>query len=78
MIATGHKRRGPKPQYRRMTPLAKWLWDSDQTASALAAEIGVSISTVTRIANGETSPTILIAARIVKAAGGALKYEDLV
>ena len=55
--------------------LAEYL--TEQTATALAAKIGCEVSTITRIAKGDRSPSIELAARIERATDGAVTVADL-
>jgi len=55
--------------------LAEYL--TGQTATALAAKVGCEVSTITRIANGDRSPSIVLAVRIERATDGAVTVADL-
>jgi transcriptional regulator with XRE-family HTH domain len=49
--------------------LAEYLQTPGRTATALAAQVGCSVSTITRAANGETLPTRKMMTRIYEATG---------
>ena len=49
--------------------LSQYLEKSGRSASALAADVGVSVSTITRAAKGETLPTRKLMAKIYEATG---------
>jgi DNA-binding transcriptional regulator YdaS (Cro superfamily) len=55
--------------------LAEYL--TEQTATALAAKVGCEVSTITRIAKGDRSPSIDLAVRIERATDGAVTVADL-
>lgn len=56
--------------------IAQWLKEQDVTATAFAARIGVSISTVTRIARGEVTPSPDTLRKIMAETGGAVTAND--
>ncbi|WP_371256524.1 hypothetical protein [Nitrobacter sp. Nb-311A] len=49
----------------------------NQTATALAMKVGCEVSTITRLAKGERSPSIDLAARIERATSGIVTIADL-
>jgi plasmid maintenance system antidote protein VapI len=55
-----------------MTHLRDHLKDSGKTPSALAKELGVQPSTITRIVRGERQPSAQLARRIAQVTGIAL------
>lgn len=55
-----------------MTQLRDYLKDSRKTPSALAKELGVQPSTITRIVRGERQPSARLARRIAQVTGLAL------
>ena len=55
-----------------MTQLRDYLKDSRKTSSALAKELGVQPSTITRIVRGERQPSARLARRIAQVTGLAL------
>lgn len=55
--------------------LAEYL--DQHTATALAATVGCEVSTITRIAKGDRSPSIDLAVRIERATDGAVTVADL-
>ena len=56
--------------------LAEYLTEH-KTATALAAKVGCEVSTITRIAKGDRSPSLDLAVRIERATGGAVTVADL-
>jgi len=56
--------------------LADYISETQTTASRFAGEIGVPVSTITRLLRGERSPGIALVARITAATGGAVTAED--
>jgi len=58
--------------------LKEYLRKNGESASSFAAKLGVSVSTVTRIANGETMPLLPLAQEIVAATGRKVRLADLV
>jgi len=56
--------------------LAEYLI-AQTTATALAAKVGCEVSTITRIAKGDRSPSIDLAVRIERATDGAVTVADL-
>lgn len=63
-------------QIRRMT-LDKWMSDTGTTATALARQLGCSISTITRARTGALQLSPALAAQIEVASGGAVAAETL-
>lgn len=57
--------------------LDEYLRDNPITAAALAARIGTSPASVTRIRQGRQNITLEMASRIVSATGGKVTLEDL-
>ncbi|MFG1302144.1 helix-turn-helix transcriptional regulator [Xanthobacter sp. V3C-3] len=56
--------------------LAEYITEKQTTASRLAGEIGVPVSTITRLIRGERKPGIDLVARIAAATNGAVAAED--
>lgn len=56
--------------------LADYISEKQTTASRLAGEVGVPVSTITRLLRGERRPGIELVARITAATGGAVSAED--
>ena len=56
--------------------LAEYL-TTQNTATALAAKVGCEVSTITRIAKGDRSPSIDLAVRIERATDGVVTVADL-
>ena len=57
--------------------LAEYLDQPNQTATALAAKVGCEVSTITRLAKGERSPSINLALRIERATSGIVTISEL-
>lgn len=57
--------------------LTEYLKQSDHTATALAAKVGCEVSTITRLAKGERTPSIKLARRIERETGGLVTIADL-
>lgn len=57
--------------------LTDYLTQTNQTATALAAKVGCEVSTITRLAKGERSPSIDLAFRIERATSGVVTIADL-
>lgn len=57
--------------------LTEYLDQPNQTATALAAKVGCEVSTITRLARGERSPSIDLALRIERATNGDVTISDL-
>lgn len=57
--------------------LTEYLDQPNQTATALAAKVGCEVSTITRLAKGERSPSIDLALRIERATNGDVTISDL-
>jgi plasmid maintenance system antidote protein VapI len=57
--------------------LTEYLDQPNQTATALAAKVGCEVSTITRLAKGERSPSIDLALRIERATSGLVTISDL-
>lgn len=56
--------------------LRQWLDIPGNSASRLAEQLGVSLSTITRAAEGVTIPSRKLMPRIVAATGGAVTAND--
>lgn len=56
--------------------LADYISSKQTTASRLAGEVGVPVSTITRLLRGERRPGIELVARISSATSGAVTAED--
>ena len=56
--------------------LADYISEKQTTASRLAGEVGVPVSTITRLLRGERRPGIELVARITAATNGAVSAED--
>lgn len=56
--------------------LAEYLSEKQTTASWLAGEVGVPVSTIIRLIRGERKPGIDLVARITAATNGAVSAED--
>lgn len=56
--------------------LAHYLAEKQATASQFARELGVPVSTVTRLLRGERRPGIELVARISAATNGVVTAED--
>jgi len=56
--------------------LADYISEKQTTASRLAGEVGVPVSTLTRLLRGERRPGIELVARITAATNGAVSSED--
>lgn len=56
--------------------LAQYLSEKKATASQFARELGVPVSTVTRLLRAERRPGIELVARIAAATNGAVTAED--
>lgn len=56
--------------------LKDYLAQAGNTATKLAEATGVSVSTITRAAEGRTMPTRELMANIFKATGGAVTPND--
>lgn len=59
-----------------LVTLKDYLARPDQTATKLAALLGVSVSTITRAASGDTLPTRKLMSRIAEATGGLVMPSD--
>ncbi|MGN6290423.1 MAG: helix-turn-helix domain-containing protein [Sphingopyxis terrae] len=57
--------------------LKAYLSLEGNSASKLAEEVGVAVSTITRAASGETLPNPPTRKRILEATGGAVTAADL-
>ena len=57
--------------------LTEYLDQPNQTATALAAKVGCEVSTITRLARGERSPSIDLALKIERATNGDVTISDL-
>lgn len=57
--------------------LTDYLKQTGQTATALAAKVGCEVSTITRLARGERSPSLPLAFRIERATSGLVTIADL-
>jgi DNA-binding transcriptional regulator YdaS (Cro superfamily) len=57
--------------------LDTYMRETGTTATALAGVIGCNVSTITRIAKGEVTPSPHNAVAIVKATEGRVSLEDL-
>jgi DNA-binding transcriptional regulator YdaS (Cro superfamily) len=57
--------------------LSSYLRDRKVTASALATQLGCSVSTVTRIRDGLRRPSLRRALQIEAATGGSVTVADL-
>lgn len=57
--------------------LTDYLTQTKQTATALAGKVGCEVSTITRLAKGERSPSIDLAFRIERATSGIVTMADL-
>lgn len=51
---------------------------AQHTAKAVAAQCGVSVSTITRIAKHEQHPRPRLIGKIIEATGGKVQIEDIV
>lgn len=58
--------------------LTDYLAQPGKTASEVAAEAGVAVSTITRAAKGTIAPTPELMRRIFNATGGAVTPNDFV
>ena len=56
--------------------LAEYIASENIKPSHLAARIGVSASTITRLLSGQRSPTIKFAAKIAEATNGKVTPND--
>lgn len=56
--------------------LADYL--QDHTATKVAEECGVAVSTITRIARGEINPRVKLIRKIVTATGGAVTASSFI
>jgi len=56
--------------------LADYIKAKQTTASRLAGEVGVPVSTITRLLRGERKPGIDLVSRIVDATNGEVTAED--
>ncbi len=56
--------------------LEQYLTRKGMTATKLASECGVAVSTITRAANGETIPTPELMTQIVQVTKGKVKPND--
>ena len=56
--------------------LAEYISEKQTTASRIAGEVGVPVSTITRLLRGERRPGIELVARIAAATNGAVAAED--
>lgn len=56
--------------------LSDYISDKQTTASRFAGEVGVPVSTITRLLRGERRPGIDLIARITSATNGAVTAED--
>ena len=61
----------------RSMDLSTYLRDRKVTASALATQLGCSVSTVTRIRDGQRRPSLRRALQIQAATGGSVTVADL-
>lgn len=57
--------------------LTEYLSQPAHTATALAAKVGCEVSTITRLAKGERTPSIDLAFRIERATSGVVTMADL-
>ncbi len=60
-----------------MMTLADYLDLPGKTATALAAEVGCSLSTITRIAKGQTQPRRQLAKKILNCTKGLVEPSSL-
>lgn len=60
------------------TALDLYLASPNVTATSLAEKCGCSVSTITRIRDGEFTPNLDLAKKIVDATGGRVRFEDLI
>jgi len=58
--------------------LSDFLKQPDKTATDLASAVKCEVSTITRLARGERSPSLALALRIEEATGGLVKPADLI
>lgn len=56
--------------------LKDWLALDGNSATKLAEETGVSVSTITRAAEGKTIPSRELMPKIVAATGGSVRADD--
>lgn len=56
--------------------LADYIAERQTTATRFAGELGVPVSTITRLLRGERSPGIALVARITTATKGAVSAQD--
>ena len=59
-----------------MNALRAYLGDKKGAATALARTLGVPVSTVTRLANGQRGPSLRMADRIEKATRGRVSAKS--
>lgn len=59
-----------------MNALRAYLGEKKGAATALAKVLGVSVSTVTRLADGERGPSLEMAHRIAKATRGRVPVKS--
>ncbi|HET7411645.1 MAG TPA: helix-turn-helix transcriptional regulator [Pararhizobium sp.] len=57
--------------------LRTYLKEHSETATAFASRIGVSVSSVSRLANGKREPDLELALKIRDATGGLVQFEDM-
>ncbi|MDH3579552.1 MAG: helix-turn-helix domain-containing protein, partial [Hyphomicrobiales bacterium] len=56
--------------------LSQWLKNSETSARALAARVGTTEATISRLKNGRAQPSLELAGRIAQATGGAVTAND--
>ena len=57
--------------------LSTYFRETKTTATALAEQLGVRVSTITRLREGRRAASLDLALRIERATGGLVRAEDL-
>lgn len=59
-----------------LTPLARWMKDAAINDAQLAGRVGCDRTTITRLRQGKTTPSLALVARILAVAEGRLSAND--
>lgn len=57
--------------------LKPWLKEKKKTLDWLAGELGISVTSAWRLANGEQDPSLSTAEAIIRLTDGEVTFEDL-
>lgn len=59
-----------------LTPLARWMKEAAINDAQLAERVGCDRTTITRLRQGKTTPSLALVARILAEASGGLSADD--